>query len=160
MGFWTGECPEWQRELTVNQPSYDFEGSSPSSPTNLFNDLRSRLVNRPAFACAGIDVAEHAAPGGIGPPFGAPAKAPDLRGLAPRLQAWPRALVGIGKILSVLPMLSSGAPRSSRVAAFRNSLFKPTLPVGRRSVSTTTLTCTAAGSPSPPAADGRCPERR
>src|SRR3954451_12738444 len=30
----TGECPEWQRELTVNQPSYDFEGSSPSSPTN------------------------------------------------------------------------------------------------------------------------------
>jgi hypothetical protein len=33
MGFWTGECPEWQRELTVNQPSYDFEGSSPSSPT-------------------------------------------------------------------------------------------------------------------------------
>jgi hypothetical protein len=35
MGFWTGECPEWQRELTVNQPSYDFEGSSPSSPTTL-----------------------------------------------------------------------------------------------------------------------------
>src|SRR4051812_2083035 len=31
----TGECPEWQRELTVNQPSYDFEGSSPSSPTSL-----------------------------------------------------------------------------------------------------------------------------
>lgn len=30
-----GECPEWQRELTVNQPSYDFEGSSPSSPTNV-----------------------------------------------------------------------------------------------------------------------------
>src|SRR4030088_2625319 len=30
-----GECPEWQRELTVNQPSYDFEGSSPSSPTIL-----------------------------------------------------------------------------------------------------------------------------
>jgi len=26
-------------ELTVNQPSYDFEGSSPSSPTNLFNGL-------------------------------------------------------------------------------------------------------------------------
>src|SRR3981081_353931 len=31
-----GECPEWQRELTVNQPSYDFEGSSPSSPTIAF----------------------------------------------------------------------------------------------------------------------------
>ena len=29
----TGECPEWQRELTVNQPSYDFAGSSPASPT-------------------------------------------------------------------------------------------------------------------------------
>lgn len=28
-----GECPEWQRELTVNQPPYGFEGSSPSSPT-------------------------------------------------------------------------------------------------------------------------------
>jgi hypothetical protein len=27
------------KKLTVNQPSYDFEGSSPSSPTNLFNDL-------------------------------------------------------------------------------------------------------------------------
>ncbi|MBN9597971.1 MAG: hypothetical protein J0G36_21795, partial [Afipia sp.] len=25
--------PEWQRELTVNQPPYGFEGSSPSSPT-------------------------------------------------------------------------------------------------------------------------------
>src|SRR5262249_4297174 len=31
----TGECPEWQRELTVNQPSYDFAGSSPASPTTL-----------------------------------------------------------------------------------------------------------------------------
>jgi hypothetical protein len=30
-----GECPEWQRELTVNQPPYGFEGSSPSSPTIL-----------------------------------------------------------------------------------------------------------------------------
>ena len=30
-----GKCPEWQRELTVNQPSYDFEGSSPSFPTTL-----------------------------------------------------------------------------------------------------------------------------
>jgi hypothetical protein len=29
-----GECPERQRELTVNQPSNDFAGSSPASPTN------------------------------------------------------------------------------------------------------------------------------
>ena len=29
----TGECPEWQRELTVNQPPHGFEGSSPSFPT-------------------------------------------------------------------------------------------------------------------------------
>ena len=28
-----GECPEWQRELTVNQPPYGFVGSSPTSPT-------------------------------------------------------------------------------------------------------------------------------
>src|SRR5260370_41745030 len=31
----TGECPEWQRELTVNQPPHGFEGSSPSFPTTL-----------------------------------------------------------------------------------------------------------------------------
>jgi hypothetical protein len=30
-----GECPEWQRELTVNQPPYGFVGSSPTSPTIL-----------------------------------------------------------------------------------------------------------------------------
>ena len=36
----TGECPEWQRELTVNQPPHGFEGSSPSSPTNYFRYLR------------------------------------------------------------------------------------------------------------------------
>src|SRR5215471_13466601 len=29
-----GECPEWQRELTVNQPPHGFAGSSPASPTN------------------------------------------------------------------------------------------------------------------------------
>lgn len=29
----TGECPEWQRELTVNQPPHGFAGSSPASPT-------------------------------------------------------------------------------------------------------------------------------
>src|SRR5436305_13724295 len=34
-GAWTGECLEWQRELTVNQPPHGFEGSSPSSPTTL-----------------------------------------------------------------------------------------------------------------------------
>src|SRR5262249_21732713 len=34
-----GEGPEWQGELTVNQPSYDFVGSSPTSPTNQINDL-------------------------------------------------------------------------------------------------------------------------
>lgn len=28
-----GECPEWQRELTVNQPPHGFAGSSPASPT-------------------------------------------------------------------------------------------------------------------------------
>jgi hypothetical protein len=43
---WTGECPEWQRELTVNQPSYDFEGSSPSSPTSL-RWLRQLRLGRP-----------------------------------------------------------------------------------------------------------------
>src|SRR5262249_40384806 len=29
-----GECPEWQRELTVNQPPHGFAGSSPASPTS------------------------------------------------------------------------------------------------------------------------------
>ena len=29
-----GECPERQRELTVNQPPHGFVGSSPTSPTN------------------------------------------------------------------------------------------------------------------------------
>ena len=41
-----GECPEWQRELTVNQPSYDFEGSSPSSPTSL-RLLRKLRLGKP-----------------------------------------------------------------------------------------------------------------
>ncbi len=35
MGHEAGKCPEWQRELTVNQPPHGFEGSSPSFPTNL-----------------------------------------------------------------------------------------------------------------------------
>ena len=38
-----GECPEWQRELTVNQPPHGFEGSSPSSPTIL---LRAKALRR------------------------------------------------------------------------------------------------------------------
>src|SRR5262249_14429416 len=43
----TGECPEWQRELTVNQPSYDFAGSSPASPTSL-RSLRELRLGKPA----------------------------------------------------------------------------------------------------------------
>ena len=33
MSWQPGECPEWQRELTVNQPPHGFAGSSPASPT-------------------------------------------------------------------------------------------------------------------------------
>src|SRR5437899_1564274 len=36
-----GECPEWQRELTVNQPPHGFEGSSPSFPTSFRPRLRA-----------------------------------------------------------------------------------------------------------------------
>ena len=43
----TGECTEWQRELTVNQPSYDFAGSSPASPTSL-RSLRELRLGKPA----------------------------------------------------------------------------------------------------------------
>src|SRR5262249_50204591 len=43
----TGECPEWQRELTVNQPSYDFAGSSPASPTCL-RSLRELRLGKPS----------------------------------------------------------------------------------------------------------------
>src|SRR5215510_13313150 len=43
----TGECPEWQRELTVNQPSYDFAGSSPASPTSL-RSLRELRLGKPS----------------------------------------------------------------------------------------------------------------
>ena len=38
-GSETGKCPEWQRELTVNQPPHGFEGSSPSFPTIDINSL-------------------------------------------------------------------------------------------------------------------------
>ena len=41
-----GECPEWQRELTVNQPSYDFVGSSPTSPTILLRAKALRRIER------------------------------------------------------------------------------------------------------------------
>src|SRR5262245_55818976 len=43
----TGECPEWQRELTVNQPPHGFAGSSPASPTSL-RSLRELRLGRPA----------------------------------------------------------------------------------------------------------------
>lgn len=36
-GSEAGECPEWQRELTVNQPPHGFAGSSPASPTILIS---------------------------------------------------------------------------------------------------------------------------
>jgi hypothetical protein len=39
-----GECPEWQRELTVNQPPHGFAGSSPASPTNDFNRLDQNIT--------------------------------------------------------------------------------------------------------------------
>src|SRR5437868_5414399 len=42
-----GECPEWQRELTANQPPHGFEGSSPSSPTSLCS-LRELRLGKPA----------------------------------------------------------------------------------------------------------------
>ena len=34
-----GECPERQRGRTVNPLAYAFVGSSPTSPTSIFNDL-------------------------------------------------------------------------------------------------------------------------
>src|SRR5207302_10554439 len=42
-----GECPEWQRELTVNQPPYGFAGSSPASPT-ILRSLRELRLGKPA----------------------------------------------------------------------------------------------------------------
>lgn len=41
-----------RQNKTVNQPSYDFEGSSPSSPTNHFNN-KIRWLSRPAESGAG-----------------------------------------------------------------------------------------------------------
>jgi hypothetical protein len=35
-----GECPERQRGRTVNPLSYDFVGSSPTSPTNLLHNRK------------------------------------------------------------------------------------------------------------------------
>jgi hypothetical protein len=44
-----GECPEWQRELTVNQPPHGFAGSSPASPTSL-RSLRELRLGKPSAA--------------------------------------------------------------------------------------------------------------
>src|SRR5882724_9996539 len=56
-----GECPEWQRELTVNQPSYDFEGSSPSSPTSLRLLRKRRLPRRSPTGEGGLSASYGAA---------------------------------------------------------------------------------------------------
>src|SRR5262249_41371050 len=69
----TGECPEWQRELTVNQPSYDFAGSSPASPTSL-RSLRELRLGRPAQlspseASEGCLVVARRAKTGLGKPI-------------------------------------------------------------------------------------------
>jgi hypothetical protein len=45
----TGECPEWQRELTVNQPPHGFEGSSPSSPTSLRSSSSGSASHRASW---------------------------------------------------------------------------------------------------------------
>src|SRR5437870_847707 len=66
-----GKCPEWQRELTVNQPPHGFEGSSPSFPTTLRPDglrvaqprmtVRAKRVRRSwSEAEARTDCREHA----------------------------------------------------------------------------------------------------
>ncbi len=51
--------------LTVNQPSYDFEGSSPSSPTSL-RSLRELRLGKPhrSEGCRGV--ARRAKPGSLG----------------------------------------------------------------------------------------------
>src|ERR1700752_709602 len=46
----TGECPEWQRELTVNQPPHGFAGSSPASPTSLCSLVELRPGNEPPMS--------------------------------------------------------------------------------------------------------------
>src|ERR1700733_3215858 len=54
--FEAGECPEWQRELTVNQPPHGFEGSSPSFPTNDFNRLGENVSTTPVQHLSGVTV--------------------------------------------------------------------------------------------------------
>src|ERR1700743_106670 len=49
----SGECPEWQRELTVNQPPHGFAGSSPASPTNDLVAERLIASQRRVFAKIG-----------------------------------------------------------------------------------------------------------
>ena len=71
-----GECPEWQRELTVNQPPHGFEGSSPSSPTNKIKylfDFASQMVPVPP-GLGGLWEAPIAAP--LGRPAGCPLSDP------------------------------------------------------------------------------------
>jgi hypothetical protein len=73
-----GKCPEWQRELTVNQPPHGFEGSSPSFPTNVFSGTRQscsgvalmrraadavcRLNRQPNSILISVDIAGHELP--------------------------------------------------------------------------------------------------
>src|SRR5262245_49420485 len=46
-----GECPEWQRGRTVNPLAYAFVGSSPTSPTTLFqkDNLTFLAGENPAY---------------------------------------------------------------------------------------------------------------
>src|SRR3954463_12906385 len=45
-----GECPEWQRELTVNQPPHGFAGSSPASPTKFISFTKITRTDNPGQA--------------------------------------------------------------------------------------------------------------
>jgi CspA family cold shock protein len=44
-----GECPEWQRELTVNQPSYDFEGSRWFNATKGYGFIQPETGGKDVF---------------------------------------------------------------------------------------------------------------
>lgn len=68
----TGECPEWQRELTVNQPPHGFAGSSPASPTIYCLSARrdfSRAMD-PLSHCFAADRASKYMPRISGPAVG------------------------------------------------------------------------------------------
>jgi hypothetical protein len=98
---WTGKCPEWQRELTVNQPPHGFEGSSPSFPTNIFNDLALRYF--PAF--------------GSKPQLGSIWEALEIR-----VQGF--ASSGPTSRLLLYPIVSFGFEPSDSILADRNALRK------------------------------------